>query len=131
MPAATGTPLKPLKFQVLKELPEFPPVQSESEWRQHIDRIKYQVAEQIGVPLRPGYNGDLPSREAGAVGGRIGGRIGGQMVRHMITFAQQQMAANPGVLTTGQPPQLTGQIAGQFTGQLTGQPSWQLDGRPR
>lgn len=94
----TGSTLDALKFQVLSELPEFPPINSETELRQYLDQAKYQVAREIGVPLHPGYNGDLPSREAGAVGGRLGGRIGGQMVRRMIEFAQSHMAADPNVL---------------------------------
>ncbi|REJ36816.1 MAG: spore protein [Bacillota bacterium] len=67
-------------------------MQSEAQYRQHLDRLKYDVARQIGVPLQPGYNGNLPSRDAGAVGGRIGGPIGGNMVRRMIAMAEQHMA---------------------------------------
>ena len=42
-----------------------------------LDRFKYEVASEIGVPLKDGYNGDLTSREAGS--------IGGEMVRVFIT----------------------------------------------
>jgi hypothetical protein len=35
------------------------------------DQMKYEVAKEVGVNLKQGYNGDLTSREAGAVGGRI------------------------------------------------------------
>ena len=92
----TGKPLEPLKWQVIRDL-GYPPLQSEAEYRQHLNRLKFDVARQIGVPLQPGYNGNLPSREAGAVGGRIGGPIGGQMVRRMVALAQQHMAQRGGL----------------------------------
>ena len=41
-----------------------------------MDRFKTEVASELGVNLKEGYNGDLTSREAGA--------IGGEMVRRMI-----------------------------------------------
>ncbi|MFO7246617.1 MAG: alpha/beta-type small acid-soluble spore protein [Thermaerobacter sp.] len=89
--ATTRKGLEPLKWQVIRDL-GYPPMQSEAQYRQHLDRLKYDVARQIGVPLQPGYNGNLPSRDAGAVGGRIGGPIGGNMVRRMIAMAEQHMA---------------------------------------
>ncbi|MDI3270114.1 MAG: alpha/beta-type small acid-soluble spore protein [Bacillota bacterium] len=49
---------------------------------------KFELAQELGVPLVRGYNGHLTSREAG----QLGGHIGGQMVRRMIRFAQEQMA---------------------------------------
>ena len=42
-----------------------------------LDRFKYEVAGEIGVPLKDGYNGDLTSKEAGS--------IGGEMVRSFLT----------------------------------------------
>ena len=41
-----------------------------------LDRFKMEVASEIGVNLKEGYNGDLTSAEAGSVGG--------QMVKKMI-----------------------------------------------
>ena len=35
------------------------------------DSMKYEIAREVGVNLKQGYNGDLPSREAGKVGGNI------------------------------------------------------------
>ena len=35
------------------------------------ENMKYEVAKEIGVNLKPGYNGDLTSREAGKIGGNI------------------------------------------------------------
>ena len=41
-----------------------------------LDRLKMESAKEVGVELKEGYNGDLPSRQAGSVGG--------QMVKKMI-----------------------------------------------
>lgn len=49
-----------------------------------LDRFKYEVAGEIGVPLKNGYNGDLTSRQNGSVGG--------YMVKKMIEAQEQQMA---------------------------------------
>lgn len=35
------------------------------------DQMKYEIAKEVGVNLKNGYNGDLSSREAGKVGGNI------------------------------------------------------------
>ena len=39
------------------------------EARGAMDRFKYEVANEIGVPLKQGYNGDLTSAQNGYVGG--------------------------------------------------------------
>ena len=49
-----------------------------------LDRFKYEVAGEIGVPLKDGYNGDLTSRQNGSVGG--------YMVKKMIEQQEKQMA---------------------------------------
>ena len=41
-----------------------------------LDKFKYEVASEVGVNLKDGYNGDISARDAG--------RIGGQMVKKMI-----------------------------------------------
>jgi hypothetical protein len=51
------------------------------------DQVKYEVARTLGVPLQPGYNGQLKAEEAG----KVGGPIGGAMVREMIRMAQQKL----------------------------------------
>lgn len=35
------------------------------------DNMKYEIANQVGVNLKQGYNGDLASRDAGKIGGNI------------------------------------------------------------
>ena len=49
-----------------------------------LDRFKFEVANEIGVPLKQGYHGDLTSRENGSVGG--------EMVRQMIRRQEEEMA---------------------------------------
>ena len=36
-----------------------------------LDRFKTEVASELGVNLKEGYNGDLTSREAGSIGGEM------------------------------------------------------------
>ncbi len=60
--------------------------------REHLDQFKYEVANELGIQLKKGYNGDITAREAG----RIGGRIGGNMVKVMIRMAEQAMANGQG-----------------------------------
>ena len=36
-----------------------------------LDQFKYEVANEIGVPLKQGYNGDLTSYQNGSVGGHM------------------------------------------------------------
>lgn len=46
-------------------------------------RFKEEVASEIGVNLKDGYNGDLTSKQAGS--------IGGEMVKQMIAKQEEQM----------------------------------------
>ena len=39
--------------------------------REAMDQFKMQAANEVGVNLKNGYNGDLTSREAGSVGGQM------------------------------------------------------------
>ncbi len=49
-----------------------------------LDKFKYEVASEVGVTLKDGYNGNLSSRDAG--------RIGGNMVKKMIQQVENNMA---------------------------------------
>ena len=49
-----------------------------------LDRFKFEVANEIGVPLKKGYNGDLTSAQ--------NGYVGGYMVKKMIEKQEQMMA---------------------------------------
>ncbi|MCI9365496.1 MAG: alpha/beta-type small acid-soluble spore protein [Clostridia bacterium] len=48
-----------------------------------LDKFKYEVASEVGVNLKNGYNGDISSKDAG--------KIGGNMVRKLIQKAENQM----------------------------------------
>lgn len=54
------------------------------EARAALDSFKYEVANEIGVPLKKGYNGDLTSYQNGSVGG--------YMVKKMIEAQEKHMA---------------------------------------
>ncbi len=48
-----------------------------------LDKFKMEAANEVGVNLKNGYNGDLTSKQAGSVGG--------QMVKKMIMNAENSM----------------------------------------
>ena len=48
-----------------------------------LDKFKYEVANEVGVNLKNGYNGDISAKDAG--------KIGGNMVKKMIAQAESQM----------------------------------------
>ena len=50
--------------------------------RQTLEKFKIEAANEVGVNLKNGYNGDLTSREAGSIGGR--------MVQKMINSYKMQ-----------------------------------------
>ena len=54
------------------------------EARKALDKCKMEAANEVGVNLKEGYNGDLSSRDAG--------RIGGNMVKKMIQQVENNMA---------------------------------------
>ena len=39
------------------------------EAKQALNNMKYEIANELGINLKQGYNGDLPSRQAGYIGG--------------------------------------------------------------
>lgn len=49
-----------------------------------MDRFKMEVADELGVNLKQGYNGNITAKEAGS--------IGGEMVRKMIKKQEEEMA---------------------------------------
>ncbi|MBQ7871894.1 MAG: alpha/beta-type small acid-soluble spore protein [Oscillospiraceae bacterium] len=53
------------------------------EARDAMDQFKMEAANEVGVNLKQGYNGDLTSREAGSVGG--------QMVKKMIEAYERNL----------------------------------------
>ena len=53
------------------------------EAKESLDKFKYEVASEVGVNLKQGYNGDISSKDAG--------RVGGNMVRKLIQQAENNM----------------------------------------
>lgn len=49
-----------------------------------LDKFKMEVADELGVPLTDGYNGNLTSYQNGSVGG--------YMVKKMIENQEKQMS---------------------------------------
>jgi len=54
-----------------------------------LDQFKYEVASEIGVPLKKGYNGDLTSAQNGSVGGYMVNIMSPQ--RHLVFERQKGM----------------------------------------
>lgn len=52
--------------------------------KEAMNKFKQEVANEVGVNLKQGYNGDLTSKQAGT--------IGGNMVKKMIHQAESQMS---------------------------------------
>ena len=49
-----------------------------------LNNMKYEIASELGINLKQGYNGDLPSRQAGY--------IGGYMTKRLIEQAERAMS---------------------------------------
>ena len=58
------------------------------EAKEAMNRFKMEVASELGVPLKAGYNGDLTSAQNGSVGG--------EMVRQMIKKQEESMSGSTG-----------------------------------
>ena len=55
-----------------------------------MDKFKMEVASELGVPLKEGYNGDLTSRQAGS--------IGGEMVTKMFKQQEEKMSSKKRIM---------------------------------
>ena len=53
------------------------------EARQAMDNLKQEVASELGITLKQGYNGDIAAKDAG--------HIGGNMVKKMIESYEKSM----------------------------------------
>ncbi len=53
------------------------------EAREALNRFKMEAANEVGINLKQGYNGDLTAKQAGS--------IGGQMVKKMIESYENSM----------------------------------------
>lgn len=52
--------------------------------KEALNKMKYEIASQVGVNLKQGYNGDISSKDAGKVGGNI--------TKKLIQMAEQQLS---------------------------------------
>jgi hypothetical protein len=55
------------------------------EARDALNTMKHEIASELGINLKQGYNGDLSSRQAGY--------IGGYMVKRLIEQAERSISA--------------------------------------
>ena len=53
--------------------------------RAAMDKFKMEAANEVGVNLKQGYNGDLTSKQAGS--------IGGQMVKKMVESYENSISS--------------------------------------
>lgn len=51
-----------------------------------LGKMKYEVANDLNINLKQGYNGDLTSKQAGSIGGEI--------VKRLIQQAENSMSNN-------------------------------------
>ena len=49
-----------------------------------LDQMKFEVAQELGIPLNSDYNGHLTTRDAGSIGGNI--------TKRLVQVAEQQLA---------------------------------------
>ena len=56
------------------------------EAKEALERFKMEAANEVGVNLKQGYNGDITAKQAGSVGG--------QMVKKMIESYENSMKSN-------------------------------------
>ena len=56
------------------------------EAKQALNNMKFEIANELGINLKQGYNGDLPSSQAGY--------IGGYMVKRLIENAERAMSGS-------------------------------------
>ena len=54
------------------------------EARAALDNMKFEIARELGINFKPGYNSDLTSRE--------NGYVGGYMVKRTIEQQEKQMS---------------------------------------
>ena len=56
------------------------------EAKEALERFKMEAANEVGVNLKQGYNGDITAKQAGSVGG--------QMVKKMIQSYENSLKTN-------------------------------------
>ena len=57
-----------------------------NETKKALEQFKMEAANEVGVNLNQGYNGDITARQAGS--------IGGQMVKKMVEKYENELKGN-------------------------------------
>lgn len=57
-----------------------------------LEKFKYEVASELGVPLTDGYNGDLTSKQNGSVGGYMVKKMIEQQENRWLESKQRKKA---------------------------------------
>lgn len=52
------------------------------------EKVKLEIASELGINLTKGYNGHLSCKDVG----KIGGIIGGNMVKTMVHYAEEELS---------------------------------------
>ena len=77
-----------------------------------LEKFKYEVANEVGVTLKDGYNGDLTSAQAGS--------IGGQMVKKMVESYEADIKSTPTrTYSSNSTSSTTGTTSGSTSGSST------------
>ena len=75
-----------VKIEIIQEIIKMANKTLVPEAKEALERFKMEAANEVGVNLKQGYNGDLTSRQAGSVGG--------QMVKKMIESYENSIKTN-------------------------------------
>ncbi|MFJ7638085.1 small, acid-soluble spore protein, alpha/beta type [Peribacillus sp. NPDC097264] len=51
------------------------------------EEAKFEAANEVGIPLKKGYNGQMTAKQAG----KIGGHLGGNMVKSLVEMAKENL----------------------------------------
>ena len=62
--------------------------------RDAMDRFKMEAANEVGVNLKQGYNGDISSRQAGSIGGQMVKNVCPARLLKNLQFSRENRVVN-------------------------------------
>ena len=62
--------------------------------RDAMDRFKMEAANEVGVNLKQGYNGDISSRQAGSIGGQMVKNVCPARLVRNVHFSRENRVIN-------------------------------------
>ena len=62
--------------------------------RDAMDRFKMEAANEVGVNLKQGYNGDISSRQAGSIGGQMVKNVCPARLLKNVQFMRENRVVN-------------------------------------